>query len=183
MDTRKKIYYFDYFVSKIIFKCYNDNESSLKIIVRNNIEHCGLNKLKLLKLLFFVSAIKVDERYLLDDVFDNFYAMPYGPVESDIYDSLSEVPNYTIEKNRIALKTDAVLDYPNDDPICNRIEKCIDEVYNINPDLFLMATFDLVELSHKAESWKIVFTEAQRVGRCSLHMPNDVIKETAVYFK
>ena len=80
MNAQDKIPYFDYFISQIIFKRFNDNESNLDLIIRRNINRCGLNKLKLLKLLFFVSVLKVDEQYLLDDIFDNFYAMPYGPV-------------------------------------------------------------------------------------------------------
>lgn len=182
MNAEQKIPYFDYFTSKIIVKCFDDNESSLDIIVRNNIMRCGLNKLKLLKLLFFVSAIKVDERYLLDDIFDNFYAMPYGPVESDIYDNLSELPNYIINNNSVSLKKTANLSYPNRNRLHDRIDQCINAVYEVNSKLFMMPTFDLVELSHKAESWKIVFTEAQRRGKYSLYMPNELIKETTVYF-
>ena len=57
-------------------------------------ELLSFTRLKVLKLLFFVSAVKQDntKRDLLD-IFDNFYAMQHGPVESDIY---NEITNHLI---------------------------------------------------------------------------------------
>lgn len=112
MNAIEKIPYFDYFISQIIFRQFNDNESDLDHIIRNNIDKSGLNKLKLLKLLFFVSVLKVDEKYLLDDIFDNFYAMPYGPVESDVYDNISTLANYIVGNRDIRLKETADFTYP-----------------------------------------------------------------------
>lgn len=184
MNAQDKIPYFDYFISQIIFKQFNDNKSNLDIIIKLNIDHCGLNKLKLLKLLFFVSVLKVDERYLLDDIFDNFYAMPYGPVESDVYNNIPALTNYIVGNGNISLKENADFSYPNkaNDPLYSRIDNCINALYDKNPSLFNMPTFDLVELTHKADSWRIVFAEAQRRGKYSLHMPKEIIKETTVYF-
>lgn len=185
MAPKDKIAYFDYFISQIIFTQFNDKKSNLDFIIRNNIEHCGLNKLKLLKLLFFASVLKVDEQYLLDDIFDNFYAMPYGPVESDVYNNLSNIANYIIENKNLTLKDSADFAYQNKDkdPLYSRIDRCVNALYDKNKALFNMPTFDLVELTHKADSWRIVFAEAQRMGKYSLHMPNDIIKGTTVYFK
>ncbi|WP_125147156.1 type II toxin-antitoxin system antitoxin SocA domain-containing protein [Alistipes finegoldii] len=185
MNAQDKIPYFDYFISQIIFKRFNDNESNLDLIIRRNINRCGLNKLKLLKLLFFVSVLKVDEQYLLDDIFDNFYAMPYGPVESDVYNNISTLTNYIVGNGNISLKEHADFSYPDkaNDPLYSRIDKCINVLYDKNPSLFNMPTFDLVELTHKADSWRIVFAEAQRRGKYSLHMPKEIIKETTVYFR
>lgn len=56
MTALEKIPYFDYFISQIIFKQFNDNESDLDHIIRRNIMNCGLNKLKLLKLLFWFQS-------------------------------------------------------------------------------------------------------------------------------
>lgn len=184
MNAQDKIPYFDYFISQIIFKQFNDNKSNLDSIIKLNIDHCGLNKLKLLKLLFFVSVLKVDERYLLDDIFDNFYAMPYGPVESDVYNNISTLTNYIVGNENICLKENADFSYPNktNDQLYSRIDNCINALYDKNPSLFSMPTFDLVELTHKADSWRIVFAEAQRRGKYSLRMPKEIIKETTVYF-
>ncbi|HNM25789.1 MAG TPA: hypothetical protein PKL15_10175, partial [Saprospiraceae bacterium] len=49
--------------------------------------------LKSLKLLFFVSAARTNSSnhsVLLEDVFTNYVAMPYGHVESDVYAYLRE---------------------------------------------------------------------------------------------
>lgn len=185
MDSSNKILYFDYFISGIILRQYKNSGLNLQNIIRENIVYCGLNKLKLLKLLFFVSVLKVDNQYLLDDIFDNFYAMPYGPVESDIYDLLPNLPNYVVANNGLSLKEGADLNYSDkdNDVLYKRIDKCIDTLYDINPYLFQMPTFDLVELSHKADSWRIIFAEAQKRGKYSLRMPNNIIKETTVYFR
>lgn len=77
MDANIKISYFDYFISRVIYTMFDNGQSVLNDVVMENIDKCRLNKLKLLKLLFFVSAKNVNEKYLLDDIFDNFYAMPY----------------------------------------------------------------------------------------------------------
>jgi uncharacterized phage-associated protein len=48
-----------------------------------------LSVLKVLKLLFFVSAVnanKDEHSILLEDIFSDYAAMPYGHVESRIYD-------------------------------------------------------------------------------------------------
>lgn len=185
MNALDKIPYFDYFISQIIFRQFNDHESNLDLIIRSNIDKCGLNKLKLLKLLFFVSVLKVDGKYLLDDIFDNFYAMPYGPVESDVYDNISALENYIVGNRDIRLREVVDFTYPKKahDLLYSRIDKCVKALYDKNNALFNMPTFDLVELTHKADSWRIVFAEAQRRGKYSLHMPKEIIKETTIYFE
>lgn len=76
---------FDYFVYQLLNwykEAYGEN------IVEND-----LSILKVLKLLFFMTAIgakKEDDDSLLDNTFDKFYAMPYGHVEGDIYDSIKQ---------------------------------------------------------------------------------------------
>lgn len=185
MEAITKAQYFDYFISQIIYKRYNNNTSDLKTIVESNITDCSLNKLKLFKLLFLVSALNVNDKYLLDDIFDNFYAMPYGPVESDVYNNISSLPNYIVGNTTISLKSKANLNYSNhtSDPLYKRVDECVEALYIKNSSLFSMPTFELVELTHKADSWRIVFAEAQRIGKYSLHMTNEIIKNTTVYFE
>ncbi len=184
MNTSDKIRYFDYFISQIIG--LNSSTEINQSQFESAVSKYKLSKLKLLKLLFFASVIEVDGKYLLDDVFDKFYAMPYGPVESDVYDNISMVPNYIIDNRSISLKNpDLVISYDESfsKAICQRIDASIKELYNKNPCLFTMSSFDLVELSHKADSWRIVYSEAQRHGKFSLYMPHKIIKSTTVYFK
>lgn len=49
----------------------------------------SFSRVKVLKLLFFVAVIKDADGNDLLDIFDKFYAMPHGPVESDIYNYMS----------------------------------------------------------------------------------------------
>lgn len=172
MNTSDKICYFDYFISQIIG--LNSSTEINQSQFESAVSKYKLSKLKLLKLLFSASVIEVDGKYLLDDVFDKFYAMPYGPVESDVYDNISMVPNYIIDNRSISLKNpDHVISYDESfsKAICQRI------------DASTMSSFDLVELSHKADSWRIVYSEAQRQGKFSLYMHPKIIKSTTVYFK
>jgi hypothetical protein len=61
-----------------------------------------MNKLKLFLLLFFVTSVgsnKSSENQLTD-IFDNFVAMPYGPIELDLFNNWdkihSSIPNIYI---------------------------------------------------------------------------------------
>lgn len=185
MNYQEKIEYFDYFISRIIYTMYrNNSDVTFYEIIKTNIDRCRLSKLKLLKLLFFVSAKKVNNYYLLDDIFDNYYAMPYGPVESDIYNHLNDVPHYVITNNDISLKVwPFEYDMMNIDENYSKINDSIEAVYEENKDLFWMNTFSLVDLSHKSEAWQMAFAEARKQGKFSIKMPNSIIKITKVYYR
>lgn len=182
----RKLLFFDYFISQLISFITSETfiSGDIALAVKNNIDRANLNKLKLLKLLFLVSTIKEKDKYLLDDVFDNFYAMPYGPVESDIYDNLESLPNYRFINNTINVKTNASFKYSNIDfDKQERIKQSIKKLHELNFAIFSMSAFELVELTHKSESWQIIYSEANRKGRLSLKMPNELIKGTVVFYK
>ena len=75
-----KILLFEYLVYRLI-EWYQKVVSDQKYIQKH------FSRLTALKLLFFVSTIKDGENENSDllDIFNNFCAMQYGPVESDIY--------------------------------------------------------------------------------------------------
>ena len=60
-------------------------------------------KLTAMKLLFLAAAPKKDGGDDLLDIFDNFYAMPYGPVESDVYNAIQEdkLPSFSVKYRSI----------------------------------------------------------------------------------
>ena len=59
------------------------------LIQRNNCSFDGFTTLKLIKLLFLVVGVSSTEQERgLTTIFDKFVAMPYGPVESDIYNCI-----------------------------------------------------------------------------------------------
>ena len=183
MNIDQKILSFDYFVTSLIKHCYNASSSEdIYDIVTDSVGKCGLSKLKLMKLLFFVTTMGIENWYLLDNVFNNFYAMPYGPVESDIYDNLDNMPNYTITRTNLLLKTGASVTYSLDTKIIDVIDKSILELQKLNPLLFKMGAFDLVELSHSSDSWRVTFADAQALDTLSKKMPTEVIKLSKTYY-
>ncbi|KUY28525.1 type II toxin-antitoxin system antitoxin SocA domain-containing protein [Elizabethkingia ursingii] len=161
---------FEYFVNKL----YTWYDSQF-----NSVENNDFSTLKVLKLLFFCSAIEAseDEKSLLDDPFNNFYAMPYGHVESDIYNSIrkKELSYFTIDNTNTVLKN-----APNFDGLSNEIKKNIDSSFSklleINDHLFLMTPLELVELSHLWYSWRYYYSQAKEGGAFSAKIPNSIIK-------
>lgn len=185
MQINDKIKYFDYLITSLINKCYLSGQSPIDFsAIRLFCEKNNLSKLKLMKLLFFITTVNArDDWFLLEKVFNRYYAMPYGPVESDIYGNLNLMTNYALIKNRIVVRESAKFEYGLDKAITEVIDDSIDALIKINQNLFLMGAFELVELSHKAESWRITFNEAQSTGSLSKQMPIEVIKVSRVYFK
>lgn len=192
MGAADKIKYFHYFITRIILGMRGDLSLDLNNVSISDFSswanESGLSKLKLLKLLFFavvIDARKTEGSKLLDSVFDNFYAMPYGPVESDVYNHLCELNNYTFTNQTMSFSGD-VDDFYYDDLCPNllmQIDQSIRLIIEENNNILNMSAFDLVELSHKAVSWRIVFAEAKRKGLYSLEMSSYIIKSTATYFQ
>lgn len=109
--------------------------------------------------------------------------MPYGPVESDIYENINNIPNFHVLNNRIEVKPDYNFTYNINDRIFSRINTAIELLYQKNSHLIDMSAFDLVELTHKADSWKIVYSNALRLNKNSQLMPIDIIRKTIVYYQ
>lgn len=146
-------------------------------------------KLKLIKLLFFVAAIKTENGDLLD-YFDNFWALPYGHVESDIYNSINDLKIFKITKEGID-----DLEVPNNyfddiEHIKLNLQNSLNEIKNANSNLIQYSAYQLVELSHKWYSWQSVFTLAKSINKQGLKIPVSMIRseqkiyslETADYY-
>lgn len=136
------------------------------------------SKLSLLKLLFLTSVPKkdTDETDLLN-IFNKFYALPYGPVESDIYEAINsdKLPTYCITERKIIKKTERKL---NILPCNDRelIDNEVDKLRSNNETLILLDAFELVEITHQWESWKSAFKFAQFMGIQSYEMESDSIR-------
>ena len=184
MGIEDKINYFDYLITSVIKKCYKNSTSDREeAVIRESCAKSNLSKLKLMKILFFITAQNVREWYLLNNVFNNFYAMPYGPVEGDVYDNLDKLINYKLVGNQLKAIEGADFKYDLEKDIMDTIDESIDKLKAISPSIFNMGAFELVELSHKADSWRITFNEAQSFGSLSRKMPADVIKMSKVYYR
>ncbi|GAB7089211.1 Panacea domain-containing protein [Marinifilum fragile] len=156
---------FEYFVSRLLEwygEVYCDQSNDL-------------SKIKVLKLLFFTSAVGANtESDGLLDIFDDFYAMPYGPVESEIYDSLGDLLRYRITKESTTSKNN--IDFNNDSIEKARIDEAIEKLKRVNPQLIKMNPFDLVELSHMWSCWSMVYDYALNNNQYSHKIPNELIK-------
>lgn len=71
-----------------LMDCFIDWYKSIK---NDNSFHYSFTKLKVIKLLFFASAVNANnEDHNLLGTFNKFVAMPFGPVESDIYNKMNQ---------------------------------------------------------------------------------------------
>lgn len=180
MSADKKIYLFEYMIKKIV-----DKYKELKSVETDSEAYAAFSKLKLIKLNFFVSAVDANEDNSgLLDIFNNFYAMPYGHVESDIYNGIQEgkLEFFILSEASLSEKSSFV---PKEDFKSEelRIDNAIDSLLKKNVSFFDYTAFQLVELSHEWYSWRLVFDIAQRNGKLSSLIPSKIIKSEEKFFK
>lgn len=166
---------FDYFVYQLM----NWYKEAFGSDVEND-----LSTLKVLKLLFFTTAVdakKNDNTSLLDSTFDKFYALPYGHVEGDIYDAIKQKnTSYNIDNYCTTGSYNESMELGVE--IKTKILDCITKLKSENRDLIKMSSFDLVELSHSWYSWRYYFNIAKSKGSYREEIPNEVIKSENKYF-
>ena len=138
----------------------------------------SLTRIKILKLLFFTSVIKTEDGHDLLDIFDNFYAMQHGPVESDIYNSISANQFRFYSFDGISLKLPSNITDESKQNICNSLK----ELKKVNSRIVGYDPFKLVELSHQWNSWKRTYEVAGLMGKGSEKMSLKLIKEDEQFF-
>lgn len=151
-----------------------------------------LSTLKSIKLLFFVTAVNAKEgnaNMLLDSVFNNFVAMPYGHVESGIYEEIrtrnGKLNYYQINNtNASPLPNVNLLDLETKiaEGIKTEILKSIKDLKRMNFDLINLSAYELVDLSHNWYSWKKTFSKAEMLGSSSAPIPKEVIIQEDKFF-
>jgi len=163
-----KIYAFDYMLS--LFEQWNSEEAKEYANFGNN------SKLSMLKLLFLTAAPKEGGSKDLLDTFDNFFALPYGPVESDIYNAIqkNELSSYVLTERSITKKENIILPYKVEDYL--PVKDAVDVLKKINKRLILLNAFDLVEITHKWESWKQSINFAKLMDMSSYKMTVESIR-------
>ena len=170
MTREEKIPYVD-FVIRSLLKWHDDFCKK---------ESNDLSTLKVLKLIFFVTAVDTNsdsQESLLDTVFDKFYAMPYGHVESDVYSIIKESMIEGLSINNKNTTVYSSTSYNSlDENISDKINISINKLKHLNPHLIELTSFDLVELSHSWYSWQYYYSLAQKQGLNSLEIDNSVIK-------
>ncbi len=174
MDREQnKIQAFEYLVYKLL-EWYKES------LPESN--HNDLSILKVLKLTFFVSAVgtnKNSENDTLLDIFDNYYAMPYGHVESDVYTYIkTEVLNNITVTNRFTeISNQQEIIFNCEQEIRDKIDNSIFQLKKINKGLIKSTSFELVDLSHMWYSWQRNYALAKGNHRNSKKIPIREIKE------
>lgn len=174
VELSKKTQAFEYFVYQL-YNWYIERYSSF--------DSNDLSMLKVLKLLFFCTAIEAEkdkDDTLLDLAFDNFYAMPYGHVESDVYNAIkkNELSFFKIDRDKTLIFSN--IEGNSFDALSNNIKTKIDSSFKKlskeNEKVLEMLPLDLVLLSHLWYSWRYYYNKAKEKGVYSEKIPNNIIK-------
>lgn len=172
-----KLLAFEYVLFKLI-EWYRIKNSLLNLEDFNS--NNNFNKLKVIKLHFFVVAINSEKNTLLD-VFNKFYAMPYGHVEGEIYNSLGRMNFFEVDNKMLLIKNTDNLSINNfsalEETYIYEVNESIEELKVKNPNIINYNALDLVELSHTWFSWKSMYSYAQSNHRRSELIPQQLIKE------
>lgn len=175
MDTKKLA--FEYYVIKL-------HEWYKEALPENPSN--DLSVLKVLKLLFFGVALNSEkEQSLLEDPFNKFCAMPYGHVESEIYDIIKSNHDFQyieLLSRSSSLKVASLAGSTITNKYTSEIDNTIQKLKSKNFDLIKMTASDLVKLSHEWYSWKYYFNKAKLNGSFSELIPVEIIKLEQKFF-
>lgn len=166
---RDKLLAFEYLLTQFIRWNYNDSTS--------------FTRLKALKLLFFVAAVKDEFGHDLLDIFDNFYALPNGPVESDIYNCITSdnLSFYSFMTFSVSCKN--TYDEQRINPeIKERLDLSLNRLRSLNPDIVKYSAEDLVTLSHLWPAWRNSISIANILGKGSYRMSSLLIKKSDQFY-
>ena len=178
-----KLLCFEYVLTQLI--------SWYKELSPDDAELVSFTRLKVLKLLFFVATIRLNDTAPINEdndllnIFDNFYAMQHGPVESDVYNAMvsSNLEHYDFKSLTINIGT---IDNNSFNTINretrDRIDVSIQLLRNNNENIVLYTAAQLVELSHKWDCWKMVMHMAELFSKGSMLMRVEIIRNSRKYF-
>ena len=175
-----KIEIFEFIVHKL--KDWFIEKNEINSFEEFNLKN-DFSTLKLLKLHFLVSSIEstTDDR-LLNQF--SFFAMPYGPVETEIYNRIKINPNFNsfiVDNYKSTFNQGMYVGVWNNPILINSIENSISKLKEIDNNLINADAGSLVELTHKWNSWKITYSQARGLGVYSKEMNNELIKNDNKY--
>ena len=182
MKMGDKILIFEYVIHQLM-KWYMDVFPNSGKMVYNH-----FTRLTSLKLLFLVSAIKdpykQDEKDLLD-LFDNYCAMQYGPVEIDVY---SDIVNKKTQRFSFGIYNledkDSTYSFEElDGSIKQRIDRAIELVKLRNPQLITFSASKLINITHKWDAWENAMGLAEWLGKRSEKMSVDSIRNSMPFYE
>lgn len=179
-----KILLFEYNVSKLI-EWHNEVSAETFSFELND-----FSKLKCIKLHFFTCSQNTE----LLKIFDNFKALPLGPVETDILEAINsnKLNFYSIKLGlnlkdgiSVSASSPSEIRLKNTEHILNfnEVDIGISKLKKLNSNLVLLGANELVEISHHWKSWKEAFSLAKKSKRRSHEIDADsVINEPMKYY-
>lgn len=171
-----KIEAFDYMLQ--LFEEWRDNHETIK--------GKPFPKLTAMKLLFLAAAPKEEGGDDLLDIFDNFYAMPYGPVEIDVYNAIQEdkLPSFSVKYRSIEPREGAEPYNAKryNDKFYHRVRNALNDLKEKNEKLVLLNAFELVEITHRWSSWNRAMDFAEFMKQLSAKMSIDSIRDSSKIF-
>lgn len=148
--------------------------------MKPNASSNDLSILKTLKLLFLASTINSHDagQNLLDLYYDNYVAMPFGPVELDVY-------NYFLRSSEIidkkSLKVNALC-FSNNIENKSIIDDCILKLREKNQHLITLTASQLVELTHKYSCWINNYNKARAKNNYRGNISKEEIKNDEKFY-
>lgn len=142
-------------------------------------------KLRLQKILFLVCAWNVDNtnRKLLN-VFNQFYALPYGPVEIDIYDAMKSNQSFrhiSFNGNECIYSKLVSSMFTSISSVYRKwIDEAVDNFIRNDRKYLTMPVFDLVDITHRWTAWKIMMDIATFLGNKKEEMSVECICNSSI---
>lgn len=142
-------------------------------------------KLRLQKILFLVSARKATiEKPALLSVFNSFYALPYGPVEMDIYESMKENTAFQHicfnDTDCICNNLTAEMFSTIKDEDKSLVEDSIAEFKDMGVNYLTRPVFELVNISHQWTAWQVSMSVAKMLSSSKEEMSTESICNSRV---
>lgn len=170
----EKLIAFEYILNQLIEKGTIGNSKFFQ---------SSFTRLKALKLLFLVAAIKNQYGNDLLDIFDNFYALPNGPVESDIYNSITaDTLKYYSFKNFSATEKQAYSSAGLNEDVKERLDESIHSLLEVNGNILSYSAEQLVALSHMWSAWGNAIALAKAFDKGSYPMSINSIRNCKQIF-
>lgn len=181
--TTTKILAFEYLVCRLI-EWHKEVASTAEEVSSH------FSRLSVLKLLFLSAAIKdetvgdIDKKDLLG-TFNNFCAMQYGPVEIDVYSAIvnDTLSIYRLSNKSIEVKRDINRAFDN---LSIELRQSIDKALNIlrvkNANIIRYNASQLVNITHKWQSWQNAMWLANISGNRQSPMTTDSIRKDMQYY-
>lgn len=152
-------------------------------------EENHIGKLKAVKLIFFLSVVnKYEETTLLDEVFTNFRAQPYGHVEYDIFKAFIDKAKFsslTFTDTRCEIHDKnafRILRSSLEPRIAISIDKAIEALKKKNRRLITLTPFELVELSRCYYSWAKTYHKAKSENELNATIDKELMKKEDMIF-